>query len=81
MSSVYWTSFLGNSCFFNGDVMYTVGISDDGNIVLKMGDDGFTSTLTMNEGAVIQMIRLLSATLKTVNVTFEVVDNGECKEG
>lgn len=61
--------------------MYTVGISDDGKIVLKMGDDGFTSTLTMNEGAVIQMILLLSATLKTVNVTFEGIDSGECETG
>ena len=61
--------------------MYTVGIDNDGKIVLKVGDSGFTSTLTMNESAVIQMIRLLSATLSTVNVTFEGIDNGKCEEG
>ena len=42
--------------------MYTVGINEDGMTILKVGTD-FTSTLTMNEHAVIQMIRLLEATL------------------
>ena len=62
--------------------MYSVGVTDEGTTFLTLGDDsGYKSTLTMNEGAVLQMIRLLSATLRTVNVTFEGIDNGECKEG
>jgi len=62
--------------------MYSVGVTDEGTTVLTLGDDsGYKSTLTMNEGAVIQMIRLLSATLRTVNVTFEGIDNGQCEAG
>jgi hypothetical protein len=62
--------------------MYSVGVTDSGTTVLTLGDDsGYKSTLTMNEGAVIQMIRLLSATLRTVNVTFEGIDNGQCETG
>ena len=62
--------------------MYSVGVTDDGKTFLTLGDDsGYKSTLLMNEGAVIQMIRLLSATLRTVNVNFEGIDNGECETG
>lgn len=62
--------------------MYSVGVTDAGTTVLTLGDDsGYKSTLTMNEGAVLQMIRLLSATLRTVNVTFEGIDNGQCETG
>jgi hypothetical protein len=62
--------------------MYSIGVTDSGTTVLTLGDDsGYKSTLTMNEGAVIQMIRLLSATLRTVNVTFEGIDNGQCETG
>jgi len=62
--------------------MYSVGVTDEGKAFLILGDDsGYKSTLLMNEGAVIQMIRLLSATLRTVNVTFEGIDNGECETG
>jgi hypothetical protein len=43
--------------------MYSIGINDDGNTVLTLGDVGYTSKLTMNTAAVIQMIRLLEATL------------------
>ena len=43
--------------------MYSVGINDEGNTVLTLGDKGYTSTLTMNYKGVIQMIRLLEATL------------------
>ena len=44
--------------------MYSVGINDDGNTFLKIGDEGgIYHTLTMNYAGVIQMIRLLEATL------------------
>jgi len=43
--------------------MYSVGINDEGNTVLTLGDQGYTSKLTMNHAGVIQMIRLLEATL------------------
>jgi hypothetical protein len=43
--------------------MYSVGINDEGNTVLTLGDQGYTSKLTMNYAGVIQMIRLLEATL------------------
>jgi hypothetical protein len=57
--------------------MYSVGINDDGNTVLTLGDQGYTSKLTMNAGAVIQMIRLLEATLPE----YKEDEDGECKEG
>lgn len=47
--------------------MYSVGKADDGGTVLKVGDSAII-TLTMNEHSVIQMIRLLAATLETVDV-------------
>jgi len=43
--------------------MYSVGINEDGNTVLTLGDQGYTSKLTMTYAGVIQMIRLLEATL------------------
>jgi hypothetical protein len=51
---------------------YTVGKDNEGATVLKVGSD-FTSTMTMGESAVIQLIRLLAATLETYTVT--VVQN------
>lgn len=43
---------------------YTIGTNDFGNTVLKMhGDGGYTLTLTMNEAATLQMIRMLEASL------------------
>lgn len=51
---------------------YTVGVNNDG-IILKVGEDGgMITTLTMTEGAVIQMIKLLAATLETATVTIDV---------
>jgi hypothetical protein len=55
--------------------MYTVGLDEEGNTILKVGTD-FTTTLTMNEHAVIQLIRLLEATLPEYKE-----ENGERKEG
>jgi len=55
--------------------MYTVGVDEHGMTILKVGTD-FTTTLTMNEHAVIQLIRLLEATLSE----YKEEDNGECKE-
>ena len=46
---------------------YSVGKTDDGSTVLTMGTD-FKSTLTMNEVAVLQMIKLLAATLNSFTV-------------
>ena len=43
--------------------MYSVGITEDGRTVLTLGDEGYTSKLTMNYDGVIQLIRLLEATL------------------
>lgn len=51
-------------------VHYTVGTTTDGQTVLKVGD-GYTVTLTMNDPAVRQLIRLLEATLT------DEVDNEE----
>ena len=42
--------------------MYTVGLDEEGNTILKVGTD-FTTTLTMTHAGVIQLIRLLEATL------------------
>ena len=42
--------------------MYSVGLDEEGNTILKVGTD-FTTTLTMNQHAVMQLIRLLEATL------------------
>lgn len=44
---------------------YSVGKDDEGVVLIvgSPGDGGFTSTLTMNESAVVQMIKLLAATL------------------
>lgn len=45
--------------------LYTVGITQDGQPVLKLHDPSSvtTITLTMNEHATLQMIRMLEATL------------------
>jgi hypothetical protein len=43
--------------------MYSVGITEDGRTVLTLGDEGYTSKLTMTYDGVIQLIRLLEATL------------------
>ena len=43
--------------------MYSVGITEDGRTVLTLGEQGYTSKLTMNYEGVIQLIRLLEATL------------------
>lgn len=52
---------------------YTVGVAENGDTVLKVGPDGgMITTMTMNEGAVIQMIKLLAATLETATVTIDV---------
>ena len=52
---------------------YYVG-KDDNSTVLKVGDDGFTTTMTMTEGAVVQLIKLLGATLEkhTVEVYSQI---------
>jgi len=42
--------------------MYTVGLDEHGNTILKVGTD-FTTTMTMTTAGVIQLIRLLEATL------------------
>ena len=42
--------------------MYSVGVDSEGYTILKVGTD-FTTTLTMGRDAVIQLIRLLEATL------------------
>jgi hypothetical protein len=49
---------------------YSVGKTQDNQIVLKIGTD-MVSTLTMTEYATVQLIRLLGATLEeyTVKVT------------
>lgn len=44
------------------EALYTIGTTTDGQTVLKVGDL-YTTTLTMNEAAVRQLIRLLEATL------------------
>ena len=55
---------------------YTVGVAENGDTVLKVGPDGgMITTMTMNEGAVIQMIKLLAATLSTVSVDISVKEN------
>ena len=57
--------------------MYSVGINEEGKTVLTLGGEGgFKTTLTMNTEGVIQMIRLLEATLPE----YKEEDNGECKE-
>lgn len=48
------------------DCLYTVGTTQSGQTVLKIGDGYSTMTLTMNDAAVRQMIRLLEATLEEV---------------
>jgi hypothetical protein len=44
--------------------LYTVGTTQSGQTVLKLGDGYSTITLTMNAVAVRKMIRLLEATLE-----------------
>jgi hypothetical protein len=44
--------------------LYTVGTTQMGQTVLKIGDGYSTITLTMNEVAVRKMIRLLEASLE-----------------
>lgn len=54
---------------------YTVGVNDDG-IILKVGPEGgVITTMTMSEGAVVQMIKLLAATLTTVKVDITENEN------
>lgn len=52
-----------------GQCLYTVGTTTDGQTVLRLAsEDGYTSmTLTMNNAATYQMIRMLKATLPEVN--------------
>ena len=48
---------------------YSVGVAENGDTILKVGPDGgMITTMTMSEGAVVQMIKLLAATLSTVSV-------------
>jgi len=54
--------------------MYTVGLDEQGNTILKVGTD-FTTTMTMTTAGVIQLIRLLEATLPE----YKEEDNGKCK--
>jgi hypothetical protein len=42
---------------------YTVGVNDDGDTILKVTCNYSTTTLTMNTAGVLQMIRLLEATI------------------
>ena len=53
--------------------MYTVGLDEEGNVILRVGTD-YVTTLTMGEDAVIQMIRLWSATLNTASVAINWKD-------
>jgi hypothetical protein len=45
---------------------YSVGKKDNDTVLIvgSPGDGGYTSTLTMSEGAVIQLIKLLAATVE-----------------
>jgi len=45
------------------ECQYTVGTTSDGMTVLKVGDS-YITTLTMNEAATRQLIRMLEATLR-----------------
>ena len=45
------------------DSGYTVGVDNNAQTVLKVSCNGSTITLTMGEAGVIQLIRLLEATL------------------
>ena len=49
---------------------YTVGKTDDGSTVLRVGDS-FTTTLTMEEDAVVSLIKLLAATLDNHTVDIQ----------
>jgi hypothetical protein len=60
--------------------MYSVGINDEGNTVLTLGDQGYTSKLTMNYAGVIQMIRLLEATLPEYKALPEYKEDDETNE-
>ena len=55
------------------DMSYSVGKTDDGSTFLTMGTD-FKSTLTMNEVAVLQMIKLLAATLNSFTVDINRIE-------
>jgi hypothetical protein len=46
---------------------YTVGVNDEGSTVLKMTTNNNTVTLTMNDNATRQLIKLLEATLEEEN--------------
>lgn len=61
---------------------YSVGKDDEG-VVLIVGKrgEGMTSTLTMNESAVVQLIKLLAATLDDHTVTIEKRFDGLLKAG
>jgi hypothetical protein len=51
--------------------MYTVGVDPEGNTTLKVEASGGVVTMTLNHAAVIQMIKLLAATLDNIDVKFE----------
>ncbi len=61
---------------------YSVGKDDEGTF-LTIGNrsEGMSSTLTMNEVAVIQMIRLLAATLDEFDVDITEKHRGLLKAG
>lgn len=46
------------------DAIYTVGVTDDGQTVLKLHGDLGVTTLTMNAAGVEQMIKLLAVTIE-----------------
>jgi hypothetical protein len=49
---------------------YSVGKKDNDTVLIvgSPGDGGYTSTMTMSEGSVVQLIKLLAATLDEHNV-------------
>ena len=68
-----------NATGLGDDMSYSVGKTDDGSTVLTMGTD-FKSTLTMNEVAVLQMIKLLAATLNSFTVDINRIEEGSEEE-
>lgn len=50
---------------------YTVGTTEDGKTVLDIPIEGGSTSLTMNEAAVCQLIRMLAATLYEWRITIE----------
>ncbi len=57
------------------DMSYSVG-KEDSTTVLTIGskDDGISTTLTMDEVAVIQLVKLLAATLQNFTIDIKRVD-------